>query len=234
VPAEPEPTPGIADVELARAAIESLAAWNDVACGAGGELPSLEARLAGHAECSSPGFSERAARNINSISVVEAGWAEPGRGQVALTTVTYDALTGHILDADIELNAQENIFTVGDSRVVADLRSTLTHEIGHLLGLDHSEQPEATMWNDTRRGSVTLRTLANDDIAAMCTAYPPEEGAPLCPNGDDPTRVCQQVAALKLERRGCAVASAGPDRETPLWPVALVVAALSLRRRRGG
>lgn len=70
----------------------------------------------------------------------------------AITTVTYinkptDATAdGRIVDADIELNAVNNYFynvdqaanPVTGSRKATDLWNTLTHEIGHLMGLEHT------------------------------------------------------------------------------------------------
>jgi hypothetical protein len=68
----------------------------------------------------------------------------------ALTTVFYidkpgDANDGQILDADVELNNVNFAFTVdgtrpagSGSKTVADIQNTLTHELGHLLGLDHT------------------------------------------------------------------------------------------------
>ena len=69
----------------------------------------------------------------------------------AITTVTYinkpmDAVAdGRIIDADIELNAVNNYFYNADGaaptsgqRKPTDLWNTLTHEIGHLMGLEHT------------------------------------------------------------------------------------------------
>lgn len=68
----------------------------------------------------------------------------------AVTTVTFlnrpndPALDGQIIDADIEMNAVSNHFyNVGgavpeDGRVPVDLWNTLTHELGHVLGLEHT------------------------------------------------------------------------------------------------
>ncbi len=69
----------------------------------------------------------------------------------AITTVSYinkagDSQDGQIVDADIELNAVNNLFfdadkgppSSTDQRNPADLWNTLTHEIGHLQGLDHT------------------------------------------------------------------------------------------------
>ena len=55
-----------------------------------------------------------------------------------------DPSDGVIVDADIEMNAVNNQFVeigktlpASDGRNQTDLENTLTHEIGHLLGLDH-------------------------------------------------------------------------------------------------
>jgi len=81
-------------------------------------------------------------------------WEHSGN-TIALTTTTYDRNTGHILDADIELNGQAPggttgfKFTLVDSPpcpmsvtnyncVAADIQNTATHEFGHSLGLDHT------------------------------------------------------------------------------------------------
>lgn len=68
----------------------------------------------------------------------------------AVTTVTFlnrpndPALDGQIIDADIEMNAVSNHFyNVGgavpnDGRTMVDLWNTLTHELGHVLGLEHT------------------------------------------------------------------------------------------------
>ena len=83
--------------------------------------------------------------------------AEKGRPEMcyaaqaaAITTVFYQTAPGHsndgqIVDADIELNAINytfaNLPTSASPRPgtqIADLENTLTHEIGHFQGLDHT------------------------------------------------------------------------------------------------
>jgi hypothetical protein len=53
-----------------------------------------------------------------------------------------------------------------------DLGAVLTHEMGHVLGLDESPDDEhATMWPYIRAGEVHQRTLADDDEHGVMEAY---------------------------------------------------------------
>ncbi|MDH5673181.1 MAG: matrixin family metalloprotease [Myxococcales bacterium] len=204
-----------------------------MACGPQAALPGVEAQLAGHAECTTQGFSRNALRNINSVSVVTHGRPEPGEGQVALTTVTSDRSTGEIFDADIALNAEENTFTVGDEQVRTDLQSTLTHEIGHLLGLEHSDVSGATMGPSTDLRSTSLRTLERDDVEGLCALYAPQDAAALC-DGDqeDAVVVCEQVATQKFVTYGCAVAGSSRRQGPSGWGWLSLAVGLGVRFRR--
>ncbi|AWV90486.1 matrixin family metalloprotease [Bradymonas sediminis] len=52
-----------------------------------------------------------------------------------------------------------------------DLQSIATHEIGHNLGLDHSNHSDATMFY-AYSGGTSARTLSDDDVAGVCALYP--------------------------------------------------------------
>jgi hypothetical protein len=115
-----------------------------------------------------------------------------------------------------------------------DLQSALTHELGHVLGLDHSDHPNATLLAQTSDGALQLRSLAQDDRDAICSAYPPAIDGPECAREhEEPPTVCVQVAALTRVRSGCAV---GPPVRCPVFGgsalLALLLLALVGRRLR--
>lgn len=102
----------------------------------------------------------------------------------ARTRVFYDADAGEINEADIVLNpfpysvdGAPLEFSTDGTPGTYDLQSTLTHEIGHLLGLNHSSVIGATM-NATQALNNTFslpatseRTLSESDRAAVKSVY---------------------------------------------------------------
>ncbi len=80
---------------------------------------------------------------------------------------------GQIVDSDIVFNDQEYEFTTIYATDIASKRIKLqdvaTHEIGHVLGLDHTWIEHATMYPYTRDNQ---HTLSDDDKAAISNLYP--------------------------------------------------------------
>lgn len=52
-----------------------------------------------------------------------------------------------------------------------DLQNIATHEIGHALGLDHSNSGSATMWPSAGPGSESGRSISADDINGIKAVY---------------------------------------------------------------
>lgn len=110
--------------------------------------------------------------NSNDVLFVHEGW-DHGPGVLGLTTLTYDTCSGVIVDADIELNTEEFTFSTADNPGPddTDLRNTVTHEVGHVLGLDHSLNKRATMYAKAPTGESSKRHLDQDDIDGVCFIY---------------------------------------------------------------
>lgn len=106
----------------------------------------------------------------------------------ARTRVFFDTDSGEINEADIAINPFPYTadgaflqFSTNGTDATYDLESTLTHEIGHLLGLGHSHIAAATM--QTSQGlngtygfpAVTERSLSDADRVAIRSLYGPCE-----------------------------------------------------------
>jgi MYXO-CTERM domain-containing protein len=127
---------------------------------------------------------------------------------LAVTTDTANKNSGQIYDSDIEINALDyhwaDVDPDGGPTSFMDLQNALTHEMGHLIGLDHTcydpssgaAQPyddagqpvpvcpgsltvqATTMYPSADPGDTQKRTLAPDDQAGLCGIYPIDDPPP--------------------------------------------------------
>jgi hypothetical protein len=172
---------------------------------------------------------------------------------LAITSVFVNKKDGKIRDADIEVNARN--FTWADLDVdpaaqgKQDLQNALTHEMGHLIGLDHTCFPagtpgaiptdndgnpvpdcdsappavrETTMFASAIPGDKDKRTLAPDDIAAVCAIYPLANDPMIYITTPEDTSAC--VCSLDGNGRGAGA----------VIPILSMLAAVALRRRARG
>ena len=158
--------------------IASLRTWDNVECTA------LSFTYEGEIDSSFIGYDiNENADNHNILTFVSPPqpWLyDPS--VLALTTVTMcvndtpDCAVGTIIDADIEINEQGYQFTTSEAqRVQMDLANTITHELGHFLGIDHSNVVEATMYFQQNLGEINKRNLADDDQNALCSIFPMDD-----------------------------------------------------------
>lgn len=153
---------------------ESFARWMNVQCADTGEAPGIAVSNAGKAECDQVIYNPESA-NQNLIVFRDDGWpySDPN-STLGLTTVTFNAETGEIFDADMEINASGRNLSITD-QVPAngfDLASVITHEAGHFFGLAHATDSKSTMFASYKPGTIALRTLTADDSEGICAIYP--------------------------------------------------------------
>jgi MYXO-CTERM domain-containing protein len=160
-------------------------------------------------------------------------------GTIALTTTSYSRTSGRIFDSDIEMNAASFRFTTVNSPscvqttggactcptsapcVLTDVQNTMTHEVGHALGLDHTELSSSVMFRSAGQGEISKRTLDPGSQDFVCSVYP--QGMP-----PQACVVRPLNRTLGAERKGCSTSGAG----TPTALLALGALALLARRRR--
>lgn len=94
-------------------------------------------------------------------------------GVVAVTLTFYSRAieSPPIVDADILFNPNQNFSTDGAPGTF-DLQSVAVHEVGHLLGLDHTAIVSATMNPRAGRGVTFFRVLQTDDRIGCSVLYP--------------------------------------------------------------
>ncbi len=178
--------------------------------------------------CSQPEYN-RTAPNASVWMLRDSDWPHPSPGStLALTTLTFQAATGHILDADVEINSFGVSLTTSDDAIEVDLQSIVTHEAGHFLGLSHSIDQTATMYGSYDASNRSARSLASDDAAGICAAYPPDRAAPSC-EGPEPSHGFSRYCGGGVGAAGCAVVRAPSAQPRPGLLVALGLVWASLR-----
>jgi hypothetical protein len=100
-----------------------------------------------------------------------SGFFPGGSPTVAITPVWFFS-NGVIEDADILFNGAGYSFTTRGEPGAFDIQNVAAHELGHLLGLDHSGNASATMYPYVDQGVVLQRSLSLDEVGGLRDAYP--------------------------------------------------------------
>jgi hypothetical protein len=200
------PTNGFSYDEVAGVVERAFGTWMQANCGSAG--PSINVEMIGPIEC---GISEYNSKVGNAnVVVFRNPWPYVGAANaIGLTTTRFDTESGDLWDADIEINGADEALSIGDPIAGDDLLSVLTHEAGHFLGLSHSPDQSATMKAvyNPRSDGAAFRSLADDDIAGICTIYPPGRKASTssCENRHGFSSQCGADQPAPNESQGCSL-----------------------------
>lgn len=224
-------------IDQLRSVIDAaFATWEQASCGNG--TPGIVVQDLGEVTCGDVEYNSKAG-NTNVLVFRDADWPHPSTTQLALTTVTFNPSNGEIYNADIEVNSSDFNFTdVGalpqDTDLglpkLNDLLAVLVHETGHFLGLAHTTDNQATMYatysNTSWENATMFRTIEPDDIAGICSIYPPTTIDPATCNpiprhGFAPD--CKETQVV-----GCSVAPAPAGEAAHIAGLGLLGAAAAL------
>jgi predicted Zn-dependent protease len=186
---------GLSDDEVEDAVLNAMESWESV--GAAVEFEYL-------------GFTDTQEMGFDGENVVffTDQWQE-GSSKAAMT-YNWTTEDGAIVAFDIGVNSQNWEWTTDEIEPRMDLENVMAHELGHVLGLGHSDIDDlATMWESTTNGELIKRSLRPDDENGLLAIYGTE--VPM----------------------GLACSSSGGGASLG-WLVGLAAAGLCLRRRREG
>jgi hypothetical protein len=236
------PRTGLDAAAFQQAVADAFAAWEAAPCPGGGS-PRFHAQFQGYVSCDRhEAVCGDASQNVNVMMFHDTAW--PGTAsEIGLTTPTGGVSSGLVVDADLELNSADFELSLGTARPGAlNLSDVLAHEVGHFLGLGHSDVAGSLMFEDYTGVTLSPDLLTADDIAAICRVYPPgtplECGEPAPPAYD----TCQVVPGPQTEcvlksmthdrdKSGCSLGAVRPSGNATLLSALLL--GFALRRRRG-
>lgn len=232
---------------------QAFGTWTRSLCGNTAAKVGMQVYDLGAVECAEVRYNS-GSPNQNLIVFRETSWPyNDAANTLGLTTVTFNAETGEIYDADMEINATEHNLSISEQvpQNGFDLLSVITHEAGHFLGLAHATSPNATMFASYRPGTISLRSLATDDVAGLCAMYPNDKervvDTKVNASGVVAADACSQTPRHGFtkkceepqeEDKGCAVAPSSSSPSSSGSPAFAALAAVgvlgaaAVRRRR--
>jgi hypothetical protein len=239
------PKSGIDGDAFQQTVARAFEAWESAQCPGGGS-PRFHAQFQGFVGCNRrEAVCGGAEKNVNVMMLHDQDWPELPN-VIGLTTPSGGTKSGLVIDADLEINSQDFDFSEGAAGPYAlKLSDVLAHEVGHFLGLSHSDAGGALMSVHYEMVQLSPELLTADDVAAICTAYPPGKAlscpAPAAPAYDE----CQlalgevppecQLSSMTHDKSsgGCNIGgAAGDSRQSGVASALVMLGWLAARRRR--
>jgi len=100
---------------------------------------------------------------VDQINVIGWDYLLNDQAQYAALTKTW-WIGSRIIDADVVMNRFE-------PWTVSDLQAIMTHELGHVLGIDHSDVAESVMFAAPYHTLGYMQVLRGDDANACAVSY---------------------------------------------------------------
>jgi hypothetical protein len=216
------------DYEAAHEAIRAaFSEWLNADCG-GGVGPDVRVSDFGPVECRTAEYNQDSP-NANVFMFRDDSWPyENAVDTLALTTLIFNADTGEIYDADVEVNTFESDMSI-DASGFGDIHfpSVITHEIGHFLGLSHSDVTGSTMRPSYAPGATAMASIEQDDVDGICAALPP--GREVHTESCEPRHGFSSECAVP--ESGCQMSPGSPPGVAAMLLGLLGLSSLLTRRR---
>lgn len=126
----------------------------------------LELAYEGDTDRSAPDNSD----GVNAV-FFEEDWGDGRDPNLLALTYVWSLEDGQITHFDIAINTDDHAWSIDGNPDRNDLWNALVHEFGHALGLDHSEDADATMYFQTSVGETSKRDLSADDVETFASVY---------------------------------------------------------------
>lgn len=200
---------GLEDAQFELMVLEAFETWATVDCGEG-RSPGFLAVSAGIVAADEPNYCSEAPDENLGVFFFRTNW-EDDANVLGFTYSSFLPRSGRVVDADVELNADyvNSVPVAGKERL---LRAVVEHEVGHFLGLAHSNDPDSVMSVEYDPRVAILPTLTQDDIDGICAIFPPSSSPVACPQ--------PQIAAAALYSSACEMLGDGAGESSEACSVA--------------
>jgi hypothetical protein len=228
------PALGLGYADLVPVVEKAFGLWPQAACGGG--MPAIAVISLGSLTCDVPEYNGTGP-NANGVIFQDESWPY-GMEVIGLTKVAFNTKTGEIRGADMQINTLD----YAGEFTPEGLSYTIAHESGHFFGLAHSREFGALMSFQSSAATTVPPALSADDVAGICTIYPPSSSAassgPMC-DPDPRAGRFEPVKGFAPDCGGdvtaaCAMAPGTSFGDAPSMALVAVAIAVAAGRRRSG